>query len=214
MFFRTVNGSGTSATVSAHKIMLISDPDGYATNFAVTKRRLPDDGTAVAADIGGYYNSGTVSFAGSNSTITPYKLTLDDFTFLVTDGAGDEWRWTAANERQVQYRHDYWYTVAAFAGSTVNIAGAASGSTTFGNDGTITGMLADDDSVTLSYLFGGAESVRDKGKYETTITLVSTNKRQLCLGALAAEHRHAHHHRDRHSGDVVRLLDEGHLPRL
>ena len=175
MFFRTVNGSGTSATVSAHKIMLISDPERKATNFAVARKRLPDDGTAVAADIEGYYNSGTVSFAGSNSTITPYKLTLDDFTFLVTDGAGDEWHWTDANQRQVQYRHDYWYTVEAFAGSTVNIVGAASGSTTFGDDGTITGMLAADDSVKLSYLFGGAESVRDKGEYETTITLVSTN---------------------------------------
>lgn len=175
MFFRTVNGSGTSATVSAHKIMLISDPKGNATNFAVTKRRLDNNGTAVAADIDGYYYSGTVSFNGSNSTITPYKLTLDDFTFLVTDGAGDEWRWTDANERQVQYRHDYYYTEAAFAGSTVNIAGAASGSTTFDRNGVISGMLADDDRVTLSYLFGGAESVRDKGEYETTITLVSTN---------------------------------------
>lgn len=174
MFFRTVNGSGTSATVSAHKIMLISDPDGNATNFAVVKKRL-SDGATVAADIGGYYNSGTVSFNGSNSTITPYKLTLDDFTFLVTDGAGDEWRWTGANERQVQYRHDYYYTEAAFAGSTVNIAGAASGSTTFDRNGEISGMLADDDRLTLSYLFGGAESVRDKGEYETTITLVSTN---------------------------------------
>lgn len=175
MFFRTVNGSGTSATVSAHKIMLISDPDGNATNFAVTKRRLDNNGTAVAADIDGYYYSGTVSFNGSNSTITPYKLTLDDFTFLVTDGAGDEWRWTDANERQVQYRHDYYYTEAAFEGSTVNIAGAESGSTTFDRNGVISGMLADDDRVTLSYLFGGAESVRDKGEYETTITLVSTN---------------------------------------
>ena len=175
MFFRTVNGSGTSATVSAHKIMLISDPDGKATNFAVTKRRL-DNGTAVAANIEGYYNSGTVSFAGSNSTITPYKLTLDDFTFLVTDGAGVEWRWTDANDRQVEYRHDYNYTEAAFEGSTVNIAGAASGSTTFDRNGEISGMLADDDRVTLSYLFGGAESVRDKGEYETTITLdYSTN---------------------------------------
>lgn len=174
MFFRTVNGSGTSATVSAHKIMLISDPESKATNFAVVKKRL-SDGATVATDIGGYYNSGTVSFNGSNSTITPYKLTLDDFTFLVTDGAGDEWRWTGANERQVQYRHDYYYTEAAFAGSTVNIAGAASGSTTFDRNGVISGMLADDDRVTLSYLFGGAESVRDKGEYETTITLVSTN---------------------------------------
>ena len=174
MFFRTVNGSGTSATVSAHKIMLISDPERKATNFAVTKRRL-DNGTAVAANIEGYYNSGTVSFAGSNSTITPYKLTLDDFTFLVTDGAGVEWRWTDANDRQVEYRHDYNYTEAAFEGSTVNIAGAASGSTTFDRNGEISGMLADDDRVTLSYLFGGAESVRDKGEYETTITLVSTN---------------------------------------
>ena len=174
MFFRTVNGSGTSATVSAHKIMLISDPDGNATNFAVVRQRL-SDGKTVAANIGGYYNSGTVSFTGSNSTITPYKLTLDDFTFLVTDGAGDEWRWTGANERQVQYRHDYYYTEAAFAGSTVNIAGAASGSTTFDRNGEISGMLADDDRVTLSYLFGGAESVRDKGEYETTITLDSTN---------------------------------------
>lgn len=174
MYFRTVNGSGTSATVSAHKIMLISDPDGNATNFAVVRQRL-SDGATVAADIDGYYNSGTVSFNGSNSTITPYKLTLDDFTFLVTDGAGDEWRWTGANERQVQYRHDYYYTEAAFAGSTVNIAGAASGSTTFDRNGVISGMLADDDRVTLSYLFGGAESVRDKGEYETTITLVSTN---------------------------------------
>lgn len=174
MFFRTVNGSGTSATVSAHKIMLITAKDGNATNFAVVKKRL-SDGATVAADIGGYYNSGTVSFNGSNSTITPYKLTLDDFTFLVTDGAGDEWRWTGANERQVQYRHDYYYTEAAFEGSTVNIAGAASGSTTFDRNGEISGMLADDDRVTLSYLFGGAESVRDKGEYETTITLVSTN---------------------------------------
>lgn len=175
MFFRTVNGSGTSATVSAHKIMLISDPDGNATNFAVVRQRL-SDGKTVAANIGGYYNSGTVSFTGSNSTITPYKLTLEDFTFLVTDGAGDEWRWTGANERQVQYRHDYYYTEAAFAGSTVNIAGAASGSTTFDRNGEISGMLADDDRVTLSYLFGGAESVRDKGEYETTITLdYSTN---------------------------------------
>lgn len=174
MFFRTVNGSGTSATVSAHKIMLITAKDGNATNFAVVKKRL-SDGATVAADIGGYYNSGTVSFNGSNSTITPYKLTLDDFTFLVTDGAGDEWRWTGANERQVQYRHDYYYTEAAFAGSTVNIAGAASGSTTFDRNGVISGMLADDDRLTLSYLFGGAESVRDKGEYETTITLVSTN---------------------------------------
>ena len=174
MFFRTVNGSGTSATVSEHKIMLISDPDGNATNFAVVRQRL-SDGATVAADIDGYYNSGTVSFNGSNSTITPYKLTLDDFTFLVTDGAGDEWRWTGANERQVQYRHDYYYTEAAFEGSTVNIAGAASGSTTFDRNGVISGMLADDDRVTLSYLFGGAESVRDKGEYETTITLVSTN---------------------------------------
>ena len=174
MFFRTVNGSGTSATVSEHKIMLISDPKGNATNFAVVRQRL-SDGKTVAADIDGYYYSGTVSFNGSNSTITPYKLTLDDFTFLVTDGAGDEWRWTGANERQVQYRHDYYYTEAAFAGSTVNIAGAASGSTTFDRNGEISGMLADDDSVTLSYLFGRAESVRDKGEYETTITLVSTN---------------------------------------
>lgn len=174
MYFRTVNGSGTSATVSAHKIMLISDPESKATNFAVVKKRL-SDGATVAADIGGYYNSGTVSFAGSNSTITPYKLTLDDFTFLVTDGAGDEWRWTDANQRQVQYRHDYYYTEAAFDGSTVNIAGAAPGSTTFDRNGVISGMLADDDRVTLSYLFGGAESVRDKGEYETTITLVSTN---------------------------------------
>lgn len=174
MFFRTVNGSGTSATVSAHKIMLISDPKGNATNFAVVRQRL-SDGATVAADIDDYYNSGTVSFNGSNSTITPYTLTLDDFTFLVTDGAGDEWRWTDANERQVQYRHDYYYTEAAFEGSTVNIAGAESGSTTFDRNGEISGMLADDDSVTLSYLFGGAESVRDKGEYETTITLVSTN---------------------------------------
>ena len=174
MFFRTVNGSGTTATVTPHKIMLISDPKGNATNFAVVRQRL-SDGKTVAANIDGYYNSGTVSFNGSNSTITPYKLTLDDFTFLVTDGAGDEWRWTGANERQVQYRHDYYYTEAAFAGSTVNIAGAASGSTTFDRNGEISGMLADDDRVTLSYLFGGAESVRDKGEYETTITLVSTN---------------------------------------
>lgn len=174
MYFRTVNGSGTSATVSAHKIMLISDPKGNATNFAVVRQRL-SDGKTVAANIDGYYNSGTVSFNGSNSTITPYKLTLDDFTFLVTDGAGDEWRWTDANERQVQYRHDYNYTEAAFEGSTVNIAGAASGSTTFDRNGEISGMLADDDRLTLSYLFGGAESVRDKGEYETTITLVSTN---------------------------------------
>lgn len=175
MFFRTVNGSGTSATVSAHKIMLISDPDGNATNFAVVRQRL-SDGATVAANIDGYYNSGTVSFNGSNSTITPYKLTLDDFTFLVTDGAGVEWRWTDANDRQVEYRHDYNYTEAAFAGSTVNIAGAASGSTTFDRNGEISGMLADDDRVTLSYLFGGAESVRDKGEYETTITLdYSTN---------------------------------------
>lgn len=174
MFFRTVNGSGTSATVSEHKIMLISDPKGNATNFAVVRQRL-SNGATVAADIDGYYYSGTVSFNGSNSTITPYKLTLDDFTFLVTDGAGDEWRWTGANERQVQYRHDYYYTEAAFAGSTVNIAGAASGSTTFDRNGVISGMLADDDRVTLSYLFGRAESVRDKGEYETTITLVSTN---------------------------------------
>lgn len=174
MFFRTVNGSGTTATVTPHKIMLISDPKGNATNFAVVRQRL-SDGKTVAADIDGYYNSGTVSFNGSNSTITPYKLTLDDFTFLVTDGAGDEWRWTGANERQVQYRHDYYYTEAAFAGSTVNIAGAASGSTTFDRNGVISGMLADDDRVTLSYLFGRAESVRDKGEYETTITLVSTN---------------------------------------
>lgn len=174
MFFRTVNGSGTSATVSEHKIMLISDPDGNATNFAVVRQRL-SDGKTVAADIDGYYYSGTVSFNGSNSTITPYKLTLDDFTFLVTDGAGVEWRWTDANDRQVEYRHDYYYTEAAFEGSTVNIAGAASGSTTFDRNGVISGMLADDDRVTLSYLFGGAESVRDKGEYETTITLVSTN---------------------------------------
>lgn len=174
MFFRTVNGSGTTATVSAHKIMLITAKDGNATNFAVVKKRL-SDGATVAADIDDYYNSGTVSFNGSNSTITPYTLTLDDFTFLVTDGAGDEWRWTGANERQVQYRHDYYYTEAAFEGSTVNIAGAASGSTTFDRNGEISGMLADDDRVTLSYLFGGAESVRDKGEYETTITLVSTN---------------------------------------
>ena len=174
MYFRTVNGSGTSATVSAHKIMLITAPDGNATNFAVVRQRL-SDGKTVAADIDGYYNSGTVSFNGSNSTITPYKLTLDDFTFLVTDGAGVEWRWTDANDRQVEYRHDYYYTEAAFEGSTVNIAGAASGSTTFDRNGVISGMLADDDRVTLSYLFGGAESVRDKGEYETTITLVSTN---------------------------------------
>ncbi len=174
MFFRTVNGSGTSATVSAHKIMLISDPDGNATNFAVVRQRL-SDGKTVAADIDGYYNSGTVSFNGSNSTITPYTLTLDDFTFLVTDGAGNKWRWTDANQRQVEYRHDYSYTEAAFEGSTVNIADAAPGSTTFDRNGVISGMLADDDRVTLSYLFGGAESVRDKGEYETTITLVSTN---------------------------------------
>lgn len=174
MFFRTVNGSGTSATVSEHKIMLISDPDGNATNFAVVGQRL-SDGKTVAADIDGYYYSDTVRFTGSKSTITPYKLTLDDFTFLVTDGAGVEWRWTDANDRQVEYRHDYYYTEAAFAGSTVNIAGAASGSTTFDRNGVISGMLADDDRVTLSYLFGRAESVRDKGEYETTITLVSTN---------------------------------------
>lgn len=174
MFFRTVNGSGTSATVSEHKIMLISDPDGNATNFAVVRQRL-SDGATVAANIGYYYNSGTVSFTGSNSTITPYKLTLDDFTFLVTDGAGNKWRWTDANQRQVEYRHDYSYTEAAFEGSTVNIADAAPGSTTFDRNGVISGMLADDDRVTLSYLFGGAESVRDKGEYETTITLVSTN---------------------------------------
>lgn len=174
MFFRTVNGSGTSATVSAHKIMLITAPDGKATNFAVVRQRL-SDGATVAANIDGYYNSDTVRFTGSNSTITPYKLTLDDFTFLVTDGAGNEWRWTDANDRQVEYRHDYYYTEAAFEGSTVNIAGAESGSTTFDRNGVISGMLADDDRVTLSYLFGGAESVRDKGEYETTITLVSTN---------------------------------------
>ena len=171
MYFRTVNGSGTSATVSEHKIMLISDPDGNATNFAVVKKRL-SDGETVAADIGGYYNSGTVSFA---ATITPYTLTLDDFTFLVTDGAGNKWRWTDANQRQVEYRHDYSYTEAAFEGSTVNIADAAPGSTTFDRNGVISGMLADDDRVTLSYLFDRAESVRDKGEYETTITLVSTN---------------------------------------
>lgn len=171
MYFRTVNGSGTTATVTPHKIMLISDPKGNATNFAVVKKRL-SDGETVAADIGGYYNSGTVSFA---ATITPYTLTLDDFTFLVTDGAGNKWRWTDANQRQVEYRHDYSYTEAAFEGSTVNIADAAPGSTTFDRNGVISGMLADDDRVTLSYLFDRAESVRDKGEYETTITLVSTN---------------------------------------
>ena len=174
MFFRTVNGSGTSATVSAHKIMLISDPERKATNFAVTKRSL-DNGTAVAANIEGYYNSGTVSFNGSNSTITPYEITKQALDLWLTDGGGTRRDWNMDGETQVEYAYRYAYDLSRFASSGSQVT-VGDNSFAIGSDGSIKDMFTTGDFVEFEMTFGGQPSVSDKGTYPTVISIASANE--------------------------------------
>lgn len=172
MYFRTVNGSGTSATVSAHKIMLISDPKGNATNFAVTKRRLDNNGTAVAANIEGYYNSGTVSFTG---TITPYEITKQALKLWLTDGGGTRRNWNTDRETQVEYAYRYAYDLSRFASSDSQVT-VGDNSFAIGSDGSIKDMFTTGDFVEFEMTFGGQPSVSDKGTYPTVISIASANE--------------------------------------
>lgn len=174
MFFRTVNGSGTSATVSAHKIMLISDPDGNATNFAVVRQRL-SDGATVAANIDGYYNSGTVSFNGSNSTITPYEITKQALKLWLTDGGGTRRNWNTDSETQVEYAYRYAYDLSRFASSGSQVT-VGDNSFAIGSDGSIKDMFTTGDFVEFEMTFGGQPSVSDKGTYPTVISIASANE--------------------------------------
>lgn len=171
MFFRTVNGSGTSATVSEHKIMLISDPKGNATNFAVVKKRL-SDGATVATDIGGYYNSGTVSF---NGTITPYEITKQALKLWLTDGGGTRRNWNTDRETQVEYAYRYAYDLSRFASSDSQVT-VGDNSFAIGSDGSIKDMFTTGDFVEFEMTFGGQPSVSDKGTYPTVISIASANE--------------------------------------
>ena len=174
MYFRTVNGSGTSATVSAHKIMLISDPDGNATNFAVVRQRL-SDGETVAANIDHYYNSGTVSFTGSNSTITPYEITKQALKLWLTDGGGTRRNWNTDSETQVEYAYRYAYDLSRFASSGSQVT-VGDNSFAIGSDGSIKDMFTTGDFVEFEMTFGGQPSVSDKGTYPTVISIASANE--------------------------------------
>ena len=168
MFFRTVNGSDTTATVTPRKISLISDLDGNATNYAVVHKRLASSSKDIAAAINDYYYDGAITFTGDRSVITPYEISASDLGLVVTDGGGTNRDWNVGGETQVEYAFRYAYDLSRFvaAGSDVAVGG---GRFALNANGRIEGMFVTDDFVEFEMTFDGQPSVSDKGTYATVI---------------------------------------------